>query len=71
MKIDPEPLKISANKSVIEVEIPNKFIGPRPVTCHLYSATPRKGMIGVKSSLEPSKSLIFHVHGGVSICQYY
>ena len=71
IKIAPEPLQIFGSKysglnGLYNVAVPQIHIGIRPISCRLYSAKTRQGMVGEKSSVEPSKTLIIHVHGGVS-----
>lgn len=65
-KIPPEPLQIYSKKydKMVNIPIPHSHTGPGPVSCRLLSAKKRKGMVGEKSSVEPSKSLIIHAHGG-------
>ncbi|KAL7041376.1 hypothetical protein ACKWTF_000749 [Chironomus riparius] len=68
IKIAPEPLQILSSKysglNGLNVSVPQIHIGVRPILCQLYSAKTRQGMVGEKSSVEPSKTLIIHVHGG-------
>lgn len=75
-KIPPEPLQIFSKKfnKMIDIPVPHSHIEKRPVSCRLLCTRRRKGMVGEKlngSSLpEPSKYLIIHTHGGVSLNIY-
>lgn len=74
-KIPPEPLQIHSEKfgKLVDIPLPKSHIGLGPVSCRLLSAKRRKGMVGEKSftsdSLEPSKYLIIHSHGGGWVAQ--
>lgn len=68
IKISPEPIQIHSPKfnKLIDIPIPESHIGVRPVSCRLLSVRRRQGMVGEgKSTIEPSKYLIIHTHGGV------
>ncbi|CRL00605.1 CLUMA_CG013865, isoform A [Clunio marinus] len=74
-KIPPEPLQIYSEKhnKNIDIPLPTSHIGLGSVSCRLLSAKRRQGMVGEKSfsenSLEPSKYLIIHSHGGGWVAQ--
>jgi hypothetical protein len=67
IEIAPEIISIESKKGLLNVQIPNSFIGERPIKCRLLSAKRRNGMIGEQSTYEPSKYLIIHTHGGVRL----
>lgn len=73
--IPPEPLQVFSKKfdKLIDIPLPSSHIGLGSVSCRLLSAKRRKGMVGEKSfdanSLEPSKYLILHCHGGGWVAQ--
>ena len=72
-KIPPEPLKIYSEKfdKMVDIPLPRSHTGLGAVSCRLLSAKKRKGMVGEKlsSSLEPSKYLVLHCHGGGWVAQ--
>lgn len=71
-KIPPEPLQIYSEKfdKMMNVPLPRSHTGVGPVSCRLLSAKRRKGMVGdTSSSLEPSKYLLLHSHGGGWVAQ--
>lgn len=71
-KIPPEPLQIYSKKfdKMMNIPIPTSHTGPGAISCRLLSAKRRRGMVGEKStSLEPSKYLLIHSHGGGWVAQ--
>jgi hypothetical protein len=71
-KIPPEPLQVYSGKfeKMVDVPIPKSHTGIGPVPCRLLSAKRRKGMIGEPScTVEPSKYLLVHSHGGGWVAQ--
>lgn len=71
-KIPPEPLQVYSEKydKMVDVPLPKSHTGIGPVSCRLLSAKKRKGMVGESSStLEPSKYLLVHSHGGGWVAQ--
>jgi hormone-sensitive lipase len=55
---------------MVDVPLPSSHIGLGAVSCRLLSAKRRKGMVGEKSAtLEPSKYLLIHSHGGGWVAQ--
>lgn len=74
-KIPPEPLQIFSEKfdKMVDIPLPSSYTGLGPVSCRLLSAKRREGMFGDKShstnSLDPSKFLIIHCHGGGWVAQ--
>lgn len=72
-KIPPEPLTIYSEKfdKMVDIPLPRSHTGLGPVSCRLLSAKKRKGMVGdnLSSTLEPSKYLILHCHGGGWVAQ--
>ena len=71
-KIPPEPLQVYSKKfeKMIDIPVPKSHIGSGSVSCRLLSAKRRKGMVGEFSgSLEPSKYLLVHSHGGGWVAQ--
>lgn len=71
-KIPPEPLQIFSEKfgKMVNIPLPKSHTGLGSVSCRLLSARRRQGMVGgSQTSLEPSKYLIFHCHGGGWVAQ--
>lgn len=57
---------------MVNIPIPSSHSGPAGVTARLLSSVRRAGMIGERSKRNvqpPSKSLIFHCHGGGFVAQ--
>lgn len=50
--IHPEPLQLYSEKlrKLVEIPIPNSHIGEKPITCQLFSARTRNGMVNFYSS---------------------
>ncbi|XP_031621456.1 hormone-sensitive lipase [Contarinia nasturtii] len=73
--IPPEPLELQsvANpKVMVEIPVPSSHLGVGSVTARLLSSVRRDGMIGERNKKHmhpPSKSLIFHCHGGGFVAQ--
>lgn len=73
--IPPEPLELehsSDPKQMVKIPVPSSHLGVGSVTARLLSSVRREGMIGERNKRHmhaPSKSLIFHCHGGGFVAQ--
>ncbi|XP_055306327.1 hormone-sensitive lipase isoform X2 [Sitodiplosis mosellana] len=73
--IPPEPLElesVAVANTMVKIPVPSSHLGVGPVTARLLSSVRREGMIGERNKKHmhaPSKSLIFHCHGGGFVAQ--
>lgn len=73
--IPPEPLEmenVAVPNATVTIPVPSSHLGVGPVIARLLSSVRREGMIGERNKKHihaPSKSLIFHCHGGGFIAQ--
>lgn len=73
--IPPEPLEmenVQIPNKMVKIPVPSSHLGVGPVTARLLSSVRREGMIGERNKKHiqaPSKSLIFHCHGGGFVAQ--
>lgn len=73
--IAPEPLELENvmnPNEMVKIPLPTAHLGIGPVTARLLSSVRREGMIGERNKKHvhaPSKSLIFHCHGGGFVAQ--
>lgn len=73
--IPPEPLElenVAIANTMVNIPVPSSHLGVGPVTARLLSSVRRDGMIGERNKKHiqsPSKSLIFHCHGGGFVAQ--